>query len=160
MGQREVEQYFSSIGRDDLQIMQFGSSSATVDLAASALGVAPQLIAKTLTYKLPDRDIVLVMCGTARVSNRKFKAVFQSKAKMLAKDEALAATGHAVGGVCPFGLKNPLDVYLDQSLSKFEYVYPAAGEANNAVKIKVAEFADIVAASWVDVTESQEEDAQ
>ena len=154
MGKKEVAEYFDSIGRSDLKIIEFSQSSATVELAAQAAGVAPELIAKTLTYDLKDGShIIIVTSGTARVSNRKFKDCFHCKARMMSHEEALEFTGHPVGGVCPFGLKTPIDVYLDESLKKFDEVYPAAGAANNAVKIKVAEFADIAKASWVDVCE-------
>ena len=154
MGKKEVAEYFESIGRSDLQIIEFSQSSATVELAARAAGVAPELIAKTLTYDLKDGShIIIVTSGTARVSNRKFKDCFHCKARMMSHEEALELTGHPVGGVCPFGLKTPIDVYLDESLKRFDEVYPAAGAANNAVKIKVAEFADIAKASWVDVCE-------
>ena len=154
MGKKEVAEYFESIGRSDLQIIEFSQSSATVELAAQAAGVAPELIAKTLTYDLKDGShIIIVTSGTARVSNRKFKDCFHCKAKMMSHEEALELTGHPIGGVCPFGLKTPIDVYLDESLKRFDEVYPAAGAANNAVKIKVAEFADIAKASWVDVCE-------
>ena len=154
MGKKEVAEYFESIGRSDLQIIEFSQSSATVELAAQAAGVAPELIAKTLTYDLKDGShIIIVTSGTARVSNRKFKDCFHCKAKMMSHEEALELTGHPVGGVCPFGLKTPIAVYLDESLKRFDEVYPAAGAANNAVKIKVSEFADIAKASWVDVCE-------
>ena len=154
MGKKEVAEYFESIGRSDLQIIEFSQSSATVELAARAAGVAPELIAKTLTYDLKDGShIIIVTSGTARVSNRKFKDCFHCKARMMSHEEALELTGHPVGGVCPFGLKTPIDVYLDESLKRFDEVYPAAGAANNAVKIKVSEFADIAKASWVDVCE-------
>jgi prolyl-tRNA editing enzyme YbaK/EbsC (Cys-tRNA(Pro) deacylase) len=154
MGKKEVAEYFESIGRSDLQIIEFSQSSATVELAARAAGVAPELIAKTLTYDLKDGShIIIVTSGTARVSNRKFKDCFHCKAKMMSHEEALELTGHPIGGVCPFGLKTPIDVYLDESLKRFDEVYPAAGAANNAVKIKVSEFADIAKASWVDVCE-------
>ena len=158
MGKREVEEYFHSIGRDDLQIMEFPTSSATVELAAQAVGVEPARIAKTLSYRLKDRDIVVVVSGTSRISNRKFKDSFHCKAKMMSPEEALELTGHPVGGVCPFGLKTAVDVYLDESLRKFEYVYPAAGASNNAVRIKVSEFAAITGGQWVDVTEEPKEE--
>ena len=152
MGKKEVEEYFRSIGREDLKILEFDRSSATVELAAQAVGVAPELIAKTLTYDLKDgRHIIIVASGTARVSNRKFKDCFGCKARMMDHEEALRLTGHAVGGVCPFGLKTPVEVYLDESLKQFEYVYPAAGEANNAVKIRVDEFASLTGGRWIDV---------
>lgn len=152
MGKKEVESYFAAIGRTDLEIIEFSQSSATVELAAQAAGVEPALIAKTLTYDLKDGShIIIVASGTARISNRKYKDTFNCKAKMMTHDEALELTGHPIGGVCPFGLKTPMAVYLDESLKKFEYVYPAAGAANNAVKIRVDEFARIANAQWVDV---------
>ena len=152
MGKKEVEQYFESMGRTDLKIIEFSRSSATVELAAEALGVEPALIAKTLTYTLKDgRHVIIVASGTARVSNRKFKDNFHCKAKMMDHEEALELTGHPVGGVCPFGLKTPIEVYLDESLQRFEYVYPAAGAANNAVRIRVDEFAALARAQWIDV---------
>lgn len=159
MGKQEAAAYFHAIGRDDLQIMEFDQSSATVDLAARAVGVAPELIAKTLTYTLKDgAPIIIVASGTGRISNRKYKDFFHCKAKMMSHEEALELTGHPVGGVCPFGLKNPMPVYLDEGLKQFEYVYPAAGAANNAVKIRVEEFAALVNGQWIDVCESQEQE--
>ena len=153
MGKNEVMAWLDGLGRDDLSIMEFPVSSATVELAARAAGVAPELIAKTIACRLKDRDVIVVMSGTARLSNQKFKNTFGCKAKMLTPEEAEAFTGHAVGGVCPFALKTPLPVYLDKSMTAFEYVYPAAGEANNAIKIKVSEFAELCGGEWVDVTE-------
>ena len=160
MGKAAVEAYFKQIGREDLQVQLFPVSSATVELAAIAVGVPAAQIAKTLTIHTKDRDIVLVMGGAARINNRRFKDTFHSKAKMMTAEEALEATGHAVGGVCPFGLANPLPVYLDESLKAFEYVYPAGGESNSAVKVKVSEFAEITGGTWVDVSsEPQQEEA-
>jgi prolyl-tRNA editing enzyme YbaK/EbsC (Cys-tRNA(Pro) deacylase) len=153
MGRKEVAEWFSGIGRDDLVIMEFPVSSATVELAAKAAGVAPELIAKSLACRIKDRYILVVVSGTARLSNQKFKAFFGCKVKMLPHEEAKEITGHSVGGVCPFGLKTPLSVYLDNSLAAFEYVYPAAGEPSNAVKIKTSEFAGICGGEWVDLTE-------
>ncbi|MBR5429126.1 MAG: YbaK/EbsC family protein [Firmicutes bacterium] len=154
MGKKEVEEYFAARGRSDLRILEFDQSSATVELAARAVGVAPELIAKTLTYTLKDGSpIIIVTSGTARVSNRKFKDCFHCKARMMEHEQALELTGHPIGGVCPFGLKTPIAVYLDTSLRQFDYVYPAAGAPNNAVKIRVAEFPELAQAQWVDVCE-------
>lgn len=157
MGKAEVAAYFHAIGRDDLQILEFDVSCATVELAAAAIGVAPGQIAKTLSFQLKERMILIVMSGSARLSNRKFKAAFGEKARLAPHEAALALTGHAVGGVCPFGLKTPLDVYLDQSLRKFSHVYPAAGAGNNMVRVAVAELPGLVdtagGAAWVDVAE-------
>lgn len=161
MGRQEVAAYFHAIGRDDLQICDFDTSCATVELAAAAVGVAPELIAKTLAFQLKERPVLIVMSGTARLSNRKFKEAFGEKARMMPHDEALALTGHAVGGVCPFGLKTPLDVYLDESLRKLEYVYPAAGARNNMVRVAVHELPQLLDTAnprlWVDVAEEKQE---
>jgi len=154
LGKHEVEAWLKNIGRDDLVIMEFPVSSATVELAARAAGVAPELIAKSIACRLKDRDIIVVVSGTARLSNKKFKEAFGCKVKMLAPEEAKDITGHAVGGVCPFGLKTPLAVYLDMSMKSFEYVYPAAGEPNNAIKIKTSEFASLCGGEWMDLTQS------
>lgn len=133
------------------EIYEFGDSTATVELAAQAHGVAPELIAKTLAIKLKDRDALIVTKGDAKLDNKKFKATFNLKCKMLSYDEVLETTGHPVGGVCPFGLKNPLDVYLDISLRDFEYVYPAAGGVNTSIKISPIELQSITKGKWVDV---------
>ncbi len=156
MSKELVEAYFEKIGRTDLQIQLFPVSSATVPLAAQALGVAPALIAKTLAFRLKERDIVVVMCGVARLNNRKFKDTFHCKAKMMTPEEAVELVGHAVGGVCPFGVKEGIDVYLDESLKQFEYVFPAAGEANSAVKVQVAEFPALCNGQWVDICDMPE----
>lgn len=156
MGKQEVERYFSRIGRDDLKILEFSQSSATVELAAQAVGVEAAMIAKTLTYVLKDGSpIIVVTCGDQRVSNRKFKDRFGCKAKMMEHDQALRLTGHPIGGVCPFGLKTPMPIYLDESLKRFEFVYPAAGAPNNAVRIKVGEFAELAQAQWADLCEER-----
>lgn len=152
MGKKEVEEHFTALGRDDIRIIEFSQSSATVELAARSAGVEPARIAKTLTYDLKDgRPIIIVASGAARVSNRKFKDCFHCKAKMMDQAKVLELTGHPIGGVCPFGLRTPIDVYLDESLKSFDEVYPAAGAPNNAVKIKVDEFAVLAGAQWVDV---------
>jgi Uncharacterized conserved protein len=153
LSKQQVEQWLSTLGRDDLEILEFPVSSATVELAAKAVGVEPELIAKTIACRLKDEVILVVVSGTARLSNKKFKETFGCKVKMLPPDEVIDCTGHAVGGVSPFGLKNPLSVYLDKSMERFEYIYPAAGESNNAIKIKINEFAVLCDGEWVDVTE-------
>lgn len=133
------------------KIMYLDESSATVDLAAKAIGVEPAMIAKTLAFKLKNKNIVVVACGTARVDNKKYKEAFGCKAKMLSFDETLEITGHPVGGVCPFGLPEDVEIYLDESLKSFEVVYPAAGSGNSAIKITPEEIEEITGASWVDV---------
>lgn len=135
----------------DLHIIEHEESTATVELAAKALGVEPALIAKTMSFKLKDRNILVVTKGDARIDNRKYKDCFGEKAKMLNFDEVLEVTGHPVGGVCPFGLKNPLDIYLDATLTEFEYVYPAAGSGNSAVKISPKRLEKVTNGKWVDV---------
>jgi prolyl-tRNA editing enzyme YbaK/EbsC (Cys-tRNA(Pro) deacylase) len=135
----------------DLEVLVTEDSSATVDLAAKAHGVAPGQIAKTLSIQLKDRIILLVARGDARLDNKKAKATFGGKVKMLGLDEVEDLTGHPVGGVCPFGLVRPLPVYCDVSLKDYDVVIPAAGATNAAVRISPARMAEITAAEWVDV---------
>ena len=134
-----------------LNIVELGESSATVELAAKALGVEPARIAKTMAFRLKDRDLLILSKGDARVDNRKYKDCFGEKLKMLKSDEVLEVTGHPVGGVCPFGLKKPLDIYLDQSLREFDYVFPAGGSPNSAVKITIGQLVELTNGKWVDV---------
>ena len=150
MSLESVKQYFKD-NNLSLEIIEMGQSTATVELAANALGVKPALIAKTMAFKLKDRNILILAEGDARIDNRKFKDYFHTKAKMLSADEVLEFTGHPVGGVCPFGLKTQMDTYLDESLKKFEYVYPAAGSRNSAVKITPEELSKVTSGTWVDV---------
>lgn len=145
-----VEKYFKDKNLPH-KIIYLDESSATVPLAAEALGVKEAMIAKTLAFKQKDRNIVVVACGTARVDNKKYKKAFKCKAKMIPADETLEITGHPVGGVCPFALPDEIDVYLDESLKDFETVYPAAGSANSAVKITPEEMLEMTGAKWVDV---------
>ena len=126
-------------------------STATVELAAKAHGVEPALIAKSIAMQLKDRNILIVTKGDARIDNRKYKDTFKTKCKMLKADVVLEVTGHPVGGVCPFGLKSELDIFLDTSLKDFEYIYPAAGSTNSSIKITPDELQRIANASWVDV---------
>lgn len=135
----------------ELKVVEMGQSTATVELAADAIGVELGQIAKTMALRLKDRDILIVSNGDARIDNRKYKDYFKAKAKMLNGDEVLEITGHPIGGVCPFGLKNPLEIYLDDSLKEYDYVYPAGGAPNAAVKITVEELEKITNGAWVDV---------
>lgn len=151
MSLESVKEFFNENGYTDLHIIETELSTATVELAAKAHGVAPALIAKTMSFGLKDRAILIVTKGDARIDNRKFKDCFNEKATMLNYDEVLEITGHPVGGVCPFGLKNPMDVYLDVSMKEFEYVYPAAGTANSAVKITPDRMQEVTGGAWVDV---------
>jgi len=135
----------------DISVIESDSSSATVVLAAQAYGVEPARIAKTLSLRVGERVVLIVASGTARMDNRKVKALLGGKPKMLAPDEVAAVTGHDVGGVCPFGLKTPLPVYCDISLQAFDEVVPAAGSTHSAVRIAPSRMAELVAAEWVDV---------
>lgn len=140
------------------RIMEFDTSSATVELAAEAVGCAPAHIAKTLSFAVDDRVALIVCAGDARVSNPKFKAAFHTKPKMLEAEEAQARVGHAVGGVCPFGVNDGCDVYLDASMRRFETVYPACGSANSAVRLALEELKNATPGSiWVDVCKLPDE---
>lgn len=150
MSMESVRSYFEQRGLD-IPILQAGTSTATVELAAQAHGVAPGMIAKTLAFRLADqRVVILVARGDARIDNRKFKLAF-GKGKMLASHEVEEMTGHPVGGVCPFGLATPLPVYLDISLQAFDEVLPAAGATDSAVRLAPERIREIVAGEWVDV---------
>ena len=151
MSLESVKKYFQDNKLTDLHILETDESTATVELAAKAHGVEPALIAKTMAFGLKDREILIVTKGDARIENRKFKDCFHEKATMLNHEEVLEITGHPVGGVCPFGLKNPLDIYLDISMKEFEYVYPAAGSTNSAVKITPDRLQEVTGGTWIDV---------
>jgi Cys-tRNA(Pro) deacylase len=135
----------------NFEVIEMEESTATVELAAQTLGVEPALIAKTMAFELRDKYILILTQGDARIDNRKYKDYFKEKAKMLKPNDVLEVTGHPVGGVCPFGLKNPIDVYLDVSLQKFEHVYPAAGSKNSAVKITPEQLQEVTESKWIDV---------
>jgi prolyl-tRNA editing enzyme YbaK/EbsC (Cys-tRNA(Pro) deacylase) len=135
----------------DIPIIELAVSTATVALAAQAHGVEPGRIAKTLSLRVGERALLVVARGDARLSNPKVKAAFGGKATMLSVDEAVALTGHPVGGVCPFGLATPLPVYCDVSLKAFDEVLPAAGDIHAAVRIAPERMAEITGAEWVDV---------
>ncbi len=151
-----VKKYLEQYGMDG-RVMEFPVSSATVELAAKAVGVEPARIAKTLSFKKGDHALLIAVAGDAKVDNRKFKDFFGMKAKMLTPQEAVELTGHAVGGVCPFDLPQEAEVYLDQSLRRFETVYPAAGSSNSAVKLSCEElFQTSGAKEWIDVCKGWE----
>jgi Cys-tRNA(Pro) deacylase len=135
----------------DLEVIEFSESTATVELAAQAIGVEPEQIAKTMAFKMNDKNILIMSKGDAKIDNRKYKNNFKAKAKMLKFDEVEEITGHPVGGVCPFGLKSPMDIYLDDSLKKFDIVYPAGGSPSSAVKITVDKLQKVTNGTWVDV---------
>ena len=139
----------------DIAVIESSVSSATVALAAEAYGVEPGRIAKTLSLRVGERVVLIVAAGTSRIDNKKVKALFGGKPKMLGLDEVAAITGHEVGGVCPFGLKAPLPVYCDVSLKAFDVVVPAAGSTHSAVRITPARMAELTGAEWVDVCQHQ-----
>lgn len=143
--------YFRALGIED-RVLEFDVSSATVELAAKALGVEGARIAKTLSFKTPEGCMLILAAGDARVDNHKFKERFHMKARMLTADEVLALVGHPVGGVCPFGCNEGVPVYLDESLKRFETVFPAVGSANSAIELNLDElFRYSKAIEWVDV---------
>lgn len=135
------------------RIRLFDISSATVALAAKALGCEEARIAKSLAFDQDGRTVIIVAAGDAKVDNHKYKERFHTKARMLKAEETEERTGHAVGGVCPFGVAEGVGVYLDESLHRFDVVYPAAGTASSAVELHVSELEGLLPnASWVDVT--------
>lgn len=151
MSLERAKAYLAEYGRDG-DVLEFDVSSATVELAAAAVGCAPERIAKTLSFSVGDRVALVVCAGDARIANPKFKERFECKAKMLTADEAEKRIGHAVGGVCPFGVKDGCDVYFDESLRRFDTVYPACGSSNSAIALTPDELAQIVPEGvWVDV---------
>lgn len=135
----------------DIEIVELDASTATVEMAARGHGVEPAQIAKTLSLRIKDRTLLIVTAGDARLNNRKIKDVLGGKPRMLSADEVVAATGHPVGGVCPFGLATALSVYCDVSLKAFEEVVPAAGSTNSALRIAPSRMAELVGAEWIDV---------
>lgn len=152
MSIEKVKEYLKQFNRDN-DIIELKQSSATVQLAAEALGVEPERIAKTLSFKTSEGAILVVTAGNARVDNKKFKQTFKFKAKMLSPDEVIEFTGHAVGGVCPFGIENEnVKVYLDNSLKRFETVYPACGSGNSAIKLTCGELEALSRCDgWIEV---------
>ncbi len=152
MSIEKVREYLKLYGRDK-DIIELEQSSATVELAAKALGVEPARIAKSLTFKTQDGAIMIVTAGDVKIDNKKFKSVFGIKAKMLSPDEVIEATEHAIGGVCPFGTdRQKVKIYLDTSLKRFETVFPACGSGNSAIKLTPAELETLSQSTgWVDV---------
>ena len=159
MSIEKVRKYFSELGIDT-KIMEFDVSSATVDLAAEAVGVIPARICKTLSFKDEDGCILIQTAGDTKVNNGKFKRYFGFKAKMLFPDEVIDFTGHAIGGVCAFGINNPkVKIYCDESLKRFDTVFPACGSSNSAIELTCDElFGFSKALDWIDVCKIPEED--
>lgn len=152
MSIERVRAYFKTFGIED-RIREFEVSSATVELAAVAVGVEGARIAKSLSFKVEDKPVIIVVAGDAKIDNSKYKAQFHTKAKMLTHEEAHSLIGHDVGGVCPFALPEDVKVYLDVSLKRFETVFPAAGSDNSAVELTCGELEKYSSnfVEWVDV---------
>ena len=134
----KVKEYFGKYNMSE-RIQEFEVSSATVELAAAALNCEGCRIAKSLTFKVAEHPIMIVVAGDAKIDNAKYKAQFAAKAKMLTAEEALELIGHAVGGVCPFAVNEGVKVYLDESLKRFETVFPACGSSNSAIELTIEE---------------------
>ena len=162
MSIEKVRAYFESLGRGK-DVLEFETSSATVELAAQAVGVIPARIAKTLSFKTKDGGCILVVAaGDARIDNKKFKATFGCKATMPSAEEVLDFTGHAVGGVCPFAVENPkVSTVLDVSLQRFDTVFPAAGSSNSAIELTCDELYQYAKASaWVDICKDWQDESK
>lgn len=156
MAIEKVIEYFKELGAED-KIKQFDVSSATVELAAEALGCEGARIAKTMSFLVDDHAVLIVTAGDMKIDNSKFKAQFHTKAKMLTAEQLDEFVGHAPGGVCPFAVKEGCVTYLDESLKRFEIVYPAAGNAASAVELTVPELEKYsLALGWVDVCKAKE----
>jgi prolyl-tRNA editing enzyme YbaK/EbsC (Cys-tRNA(Pro) deacylase) len=151
MSIEEVKSYFEKFNMKD-RILEFEVSSATVELAAAAVNCEPARIAKTLSFIVGEQVILVVTAGDSRIDNAKYKARFKVKAKMLASDETVNLIGHAIGGVCPFAVKEVVTVYLDESLKRFNTVFPACGSGNSAIELTIEELKKYSGyAAWVDV---------
>lgn len=151
MSIQKAREYLKNFGLEN-EVMEFPVSSATVEKAAIALGCKEQEIAKTLSFIVEDGPILIVAAGDTKIDNAKYKAYFHTKAKMLAFEEVEKLIGHAVGGVCPFGINEGVKVYLDESLKRFDYVYPACGSSNSAIKLTIEKLQEVTPFEcWVDV---------
>ena len=157
MSVEKVRAYFARFGMED-RVNELPQSSATVDLAAAALGVEPGRIAKTLSFLVGERPILIVAAGDTKIDNSKYKARFHTKAKMLTQEQAREMTGHAVGGVCPFANPEGVRTYLDVSLRRFATVFPAAGSSNSAIELTCDELAEYShSLGWIDVCKGWQE---
>lgn len=157
MSIEKVKAYFRAFGMEE-RIMEMETSSATVELAAQAVGVEPARIAKTLSFKVQNQALLIVAAGDARVDNKKYKAYFGSKAKMLTPEEVVAYIGHAIGGVCPFAIPESVAVYLDESLKRFQTVFPACGSGNSAIELTLPELEKYSGSrAWIDVCKDWED---
>lgn len=150
-----VREFFKEHEMDNM-IQEFQVSSATVELAAMALGCEPERIAKTLSFKVEDKAVLIVTAGDAKIDNRKFKDFFHTKAKMLSQEEVIELVGHAVGGVCPFAIKKDVPVFLDTSLKRFETVFPACGSSNSAIELSIHQLERFSGyQEWIDVAKDE-----
>lgn len=157
MSIERTRMYFKKHGMED-RIQELDVSSATVELAAAALNCEPKRIAKTLSFMVDGHAVLIVTAGDAKVDNHKYKEQFGAKAKMLSADEVESLIGHAVGGVCPFGINDGIDVYLDVSLKRFDTVFPACGSSNSAIELTIEELEKYSGFNtWVDVCKAWEE---
>ena len=156
MAIEKVKAYFKEFGIEN-KVMELENSSATVELAAAALGTAPERIAKTLSFLVDDNPILIVAAGDARVDNQKYRTVFGAKAKMIPSEDVERIIGHAIGGVCPFAINEGIKVYLDESLKRFETVFPACGSSNSAIELTLPELEKYSNSScWIDVSKLPE----
>lgn len=156
MGVLKVGDYLKKWGRED-DIIEFDTSIATVELAAEALGVEPARIAKTISFKDGEGAMLIVAAGDTRTDNKKFKAEFGFKARMLSSEETLEQIGYAVGGVCPFGVRNTIPIFLDISLKRFETVFPSCGSSNSAIELTCLELEKYTLfQKWIDVCKGWE----
>ena len=157
MSIEKVRQYFASFGMEH-RILEFPVSSATVELAAKALNTEGCRIVKTLSFKVGDKAILICAAGDAKVDNAKYKHYFGVKAKMLSHEEAASMIGHAVGGVCPFAVSEGVEVYLDESMKRFQTVFPAAGSSNSAIEMTIPEMETYSGyTAWVDLCKGWQE---
>lgn len=154
MSIEKVRNYFKDFGLED-RIREFDTSSATVELAAAALNCQPERIAKSLSFIVKDKTVIIVTAGDVKIDNKKFRNIFETKAKMIDKDRVEDLIGHEVGGVCPFAIKDGVEVYLDQSLKRFDTVFPACGSSNSAIELRQDELEKYSKyKEWIDVTKS------
>ena len=151
MSLEKVKEYLKEFGIEK-RIQEFETSSATVELAAQALKCEPKRIAKTLSFKIEEKPILIVVAGDKKIDNKKYKEYFNTKAKMLNAEEVEPLIGHAIGGVCPFGINENVDIYLDISLKRFETIFPACGSSNSAIEITIEELEKYSKSNkWIDV---------
>ena len=156
MSIEKVKAYFAALGMEG-RVLEFPVSSATVELAAAALGCEPCRIAKTLSFSVGGAPILIVTAGDVKIHNSAYKARFSAKARMLTPDEAVTLIGHAVGGVCPFAVNEGVTVYLDESLRRFETVFPACGSGSSAIELTIPELEKYSGyTDWVDVCKPRE----